>query len=433
MVVLGGRRPRILHILSQRPGRSGSGVFLQAMVREAGRRGYQQHVIAAGPPGTTAAEVPGIGLGDFSLVPFPSASAPFPVPGNSDVMPYPSTVFSEMTEGQVDQYLNVSREVMDGVRRRFRPDIVHAHHLWLMTGLAREVFADTPLVATSHNAELRQMAVAPWLGARVVGGIRAVDRVCVLTPRSVQDTVAAYGVDRRRIVVTGAGFDQEVFGPPAHDRDARADRLLAEHGVRLPPGPVVTFVGRLSTAKGVPSLLEAATEVRRELVPDLSLVLVGATGSGDDGAVVGAMAAAAGDWVVHLGPQPPAVVAGVLQCADLFVLPSMWEGLPLTMLEAAACGCPGIVTGLPTIASWAPSDWLERGLLTLVPLPATSSAGIAVAADLPGFVSRLAAAITSRLTRPRVAPQPSARTSPVWPSPIRGPPCSTATRPCTRT
>ena len=49
---------RILHLLSQRPGRSGSGVFLAAMVREAARRGYEQHAIAAGPAGTTVAELP---------------------------------------------------------------------------------------------------------------------------------------------------------------------------------------------------------------------------------------------------------------------------------------------------------------------------------------------------------------------------------------
>ncbi len=362
------------------------------MVREAGRRGHDQHVVVAGPPGTTAAELPGIGPRDLSLIPFPSDGAPFPVPGNSDVMPYASTVFSEMTETQVDQYLEVSRRVMDDVRRRFRPDVVHAHHLWLMTSLAREVFVGTPMVATSHNAELRQMAVAPWLGARVVEGIRAVDRVCVLTPQSVLDTVAAYGMDPGRIVVTGAGFDDDVFGP---------DGPTAAGGwVR--PGPVVTFVGRLSTAKGVPFLLRAAAEVRREAVPDLRLVLVGASGSGADGARVGELAASAGDWVEHLGPQPPGVVADVLRGSDLFVLPSMWEGLPLTMLEAAACGCPGLVTGLPTIASWAPPDWVERGLLTLVAPPPTSPAGVPDAADGPAFVSRLAGAMASLLARPPV-------------------------------
>ncbi|MBA2594167.1 MAG: hypothetical protein H0U97_18770 [Gammaproteobacteria bacterium] len=111
----------MLHLLSQRPGRSGSGVFLQAMVRESARCGYVQHVIAAGPPGTVAAELPPLGGHDLTLIPFPSPEAPFPVPGNSDVMPYPSTVFSRMSELQ---YLHVSRKVMEGVAARFQPDLV---------------------------------------------------------------------------------------------------------------------------------------------------------------------------------------------------------------------------------------------------------------------------------------------------------------------
>ena len=57
--------------------------------------------------------------------------------------------------------------MMERVRERFRPDIVHAHHLWLMTALARDVFRDVPLVATSHNSELRQLIKAPHLA---VGG-----------------------------------------------------------------------------------------------------------------------------------------------------------------------------------------------------------------------------------------------------------------------
>lgn len=391
---------RVLHLLSQRPGRSGSGVFLQAMVRQAARRGHAQHVLAAGPPGTTAAELPPLGPDDFTLIPFPSEGAPFPVPGNSDVMPYPSTVFSRMTEGEVEQYLEVSRRMMRRARDRFRPDLVHAHHLWLMTALAREVFDDVPVIATSHNAELRQMVKAPRLAPRVVPGIRALDRVCVLTPRSRRDTMDVYGVEDGRIEETGAGYDADLFHrsdlPPA----ALRDRLRREFGVGLPDGPLVTFVGRLSTPKGVPFLLEAAARVRAGGTA-FHLVLVGATGSGEEGERVGEMARAAGEAVVHVGAQPPEAVALVLQCSALFALPSLFEGLPLTMLEAAACGCPCLLSALPTLRSWVPAAWVEAGHFALVPALATTDADVPVAADVPRYVDALAGAMASMLARPR--------------------------------
>lgn len=393
---------RVLHLLSQRPGRSGSGVFLQAMVREAARRGHAQHVLAAGPPGTTAAELPPLGPDDFTLIPFPSPGAPFPVPGNSDVMPYASTVFSRMTELQVEQYLDVSRAAMRDARERFRPDLVHAHHLWLMTALAREVFHDVPVVATSHNAELRQMVKAPHLAPRVVPGVRALDRVCVLTPRSRRDTVEAYGVDDARIAETGAGYDGGLFHLSDRPRDVLLARLRSEFGVELPDGPLVTFVGRLSTPKGVPFLLEAAARARAAGTP-FHLVLVGATGSGEEGARVGEMARAAGEVVVHVGAQPPEAVALILQCSALFALPSLFEGLPLTMLEAAACGCPCLVSALPTIRSWVPAEWVDAGHFVLVPALATTDADVPVPADVPRFVDALARGMMSMLARPHGA------------------------------
>ncbi|MDX6706972.1 MAG: alpha-maltose-phosphate synthase [Solirubrobacteraceae bacterium] len=390
---------RVLHILSQRPGRSGSGVFLQAIVREAGRRGHRQHVIAAGPPGTSFAELPGIARGEFTLIAFPAAGAPFPVPGNSDVMPYASTVFSRMTELQVEQYLDVSREAMVRVRERFRPEIVHAHHLWLMTALAREVFSDVPLVATSHNAELRQMVKAPWLAPHVLPGVRAIDRICVLTPQSVRDTIDAYGAERARIVVAGAGYDRELFHLATVTRSATRTRLWREHGVRLPEAPLVTFVGRLSTPKGVPFLLDAAAQLActTSAGVGMRLVLVGATGSGKDGERVEALVRLTGADVVHVGAQPPQAVALILQCSDLFVLPSLFEGLPLTMLEAAGCGCPCLSSGLPTIRSWVPAQWIADRQFGLVAPLRTTDADVPVAADVPRFVAAIADAIATML------------------------------------
>lgn len=401
------RKWRILHLLSQRPGRSGSGVFLKAMVREAARRGHLQAAIVAGPPETTAAELPSLLPEELFLIPFPSPEAPFPLPGNSDVMPYPSTVFSQMTPLQVEQYLSAARRVMAAARERFRPDLLHAHHLWLLTALAREVFPDLPIVATSHNAELRQLVKAPHLALRVLPGIRGIERIGVLTPRSFTDTVEAYGAAPERLAVTGAGYDAGLFHFPATPRPELVRRLEREHGVALPPGAgapggprLVTFVGRLSTPKGIPFLIAACREVAARGGPPFRLLLVGAAGSGENGAAMARLAAEAGDLVLHLGAQPETAVALLLQLSDLFVLPSLFEGLPLTLLEAAACGTPCVVSALPTIASWVPAEWSGRGWIELVPPLATVDADRPIAEDVPRFVADLARALERRLARP---------------------------------
>jgi len=391
---------KILHILSQRAGRSGSGIFLRAMVREASRRGYAQHVVVAEPPGTTAAELPPLRDADVSPIIFPSDDAPFPLPGNSDVMPYPTTVFSRMTPAQIEQYLRVSRRVMERARDAFQPDVVHAHHLWLMTSLARDVFADIPLVVTSHNAELRQMVKVPHLVPRVLSGVRRADKVCVLTPQSVVDTIEHFGIAPERIAITGAGFDDELFRPRMQPRETVLGELRERFGLILPADEtLITFIGRTSVPKGIPFLLDAVSQLRNRVGP-FRLVLLGATGSGEHGRMMDELVAAAGPLVIHTGAQPPEAVALLLQVSDVFVLPSLFEGLPLTMLEALAAGCPAVVSALPTIASWVPQAWRDRGFIELVPPLATTNADEPVASDVARFVNDLAAGIERRLASP---------------------------------
>jgi glycosyltransferase involved in cell wall biosynthesis len=375
------------------------------MVREAARSDYEQHAIVAGPPGTSAAELPPLTAEQVSPILFPSADAPFPLPGNSDVMPYPTTVFSRMTTLQIEQYLTVSRRVMEAVRSKFRPHLVHAHHLWLMTALAREVFADVPMLASCHNAELRQMIKAPHLAPRVLPGVRAINKVCVLTPQSLTDTVERFGLEANRIAVTGAGFDADLFHFSSAPRAKIVAELRDRFSVTLPGYEemrLATFVGRLSSPKGVPFLLDAFTRLQREALPfRLVLVLVGAVGSGQDGRKVAEMVNAAGPLVIHLGAQPQEVVAKLLQVSSVFFLPSLFEGLPLTMLEALACGCPVVVSALPAVQSWVPKQWEHDGFIQLVPALATTHADEPVGSDVPRFVADLAAAIKRQLAHQR--------------------------------
>lgn len=395
---------KVLHVLSQRPGLSGSGVFLNAMVRESARRGLDQHVIIAGPAGTEADQVPGLDPGRCTVIGFPSERAPFPVPGNSDVMPYPSTVFSQMTALQLDQYLAVTRDALQQVRDEFEPDIVHCHHLWIMTSLAREVCADRPVIATAHNSEIRQMKKAPHLAPMVLREIGRLDRIGVLTPRSMSDTVEVFGVEPCRVRVTGAGFNQDLFYPRNLARGKILETLRRQYGVELETsnselnGPIITFAGRLSTPKGIPYLLDAFGELSSEGRPGLRLALIGGLGPAETELARKLQRVPAN--VIQTGVIPQEAVALILNCSDLFVLPSMFEGLPLVMMEAAACGCPCIVTNLPTVSSWVQENCTRRDWVSLVPLPPLRDADQPEPSAVPEFVRNLAAAIRMRLANP---------------------------------
>ena len=397
---------RVLHLLSQRPGLSGSGVFFNALIREAAKAGLVQHAITAGPLGTSHLDVPPLTKDQFTLVPFPSRQAPFPVPGNSDIMPYPSSVFRQMSELQLDQYTNACHQVLADVRSRFSPDIVHSHHLWILTALARRVFADVPVIATAHNSELRQLVKVPHLSDRVLPEIQDLDAIGVLTPQSKQDTRGAFKVEAHRITVTGAGFREDLFFNPTTPVSTIVDHLGKSFNIHLAlpsitgkRSQIVTFAGRLSSPKGVYYLLEAFQQLQAESETPRKLLLLGGSGSGKDGVHLERAVNRAGVDVVFLGAIPQPAVALILQLSDVFVLPSLYEGLPLVMLEAAACGCPCVISKLPTIASWVPLHWQEAGGgITFIRPLATRAADEPILTDEERYVRDLKGALKSVLT-----------------------------------
>lgn len=120
------------------------------------------------------------------------------------------------------------------------------------------------------------------------------------------------------------------------------------------PAPTVLFIAWLQKEKGVLELVEAAPRVLRS-VPEASFVIAGrGLPGGESAESIGALAR-------HLGVERSFVFPGwveghakeaLLREADLFVLPSHFEGLPVGLLEAMACGIPVIATrvgGIPDV------------------------------------------------------------------------------------
>jgi glycosyltransferase involved in cell wall biosynthesis len=120
--------------------------------------------------------------------------------------------------------------------------------------------------------------------------------------------------------------------------------------VRTGYGKHVLFVGRLAAMKGVPLLLEAIATVRR-VHPDLNVTIAG---DGPDRAALEAQAVRLNlaDTVHFAGYQSQDAVADLLEAADMLVLPSFAEGVPVVLMEAMASRLPVIasrIAGIPEL------------------------------------------------------------------------------------
>ncbi len=228
---------------------------------------------------------------------------------------------------------------MVALLRREKPDLLHAH--MPISGFVARVaarIAGVPRVAyTCHGFLFNQPGPWPrralgfvmeWLGGRLT------DLTMTVSTEEAADARRLWIA--RDAVPVGNGRDPLRFHP---DPIARA-RIRAELGC-AETMPVIVIVSRLVRHKGYPELLAAMREV-----PSAELWVVGERLASDHGADMEAAFAAAGleGRVRRLGYRTD--VAAVLAAADIFALPSHFEGLPMSVIEAMLTGLPVVATDI---------------------------------------------------------------------------------------
>jgi glycosyltransferase involved in cell wall biosynthesis len=210
--------------------------------------------------------------------------------------------------------------------------------------------------------------------------------------------VIAVSEDARATLADALGTDRVVRIDNGVDLDRFSPR---EQGAAGGP-PQVLYVGLLSPRKGVLDLIEASRRLtERDIRHDL--VLVG--GTPDEGpageAEVRAAAAAAGPHVTLLGQEPFEAMPALYRRADVFCLPSWWEAMPLSVLEAMASGVAVVATRVGDVPRLL--DDGRAGILVPPRDPAALSDAVAeVLTDVPSRVS------TARAGRDRAVAQFSA-------------------------
>lgn len=232
--------------------------------------------------------------------------------------------------------------------RQLKPDL--AHHVALSAAVVGSLAAiGLPIICLNAMTGLGTMFTDDAAKVRIARpvlrmALRALldrSRAAVLVQNEDDRAVIErLGVDRTRIaLIPGSGVDVEALVPAPE-----------------PPGPMtIAFVGRLVASKGIRTLL-AAHERLSQRGRDIRLLIAGLPDPANPTSISSREIEA---WtrrpnVKHLGFV--ADIAALWACAHIAVLPSHREGLPLSLLEAAACGRPLVATDVPGCREIARAD-----------------------------------------------------------------------------
>ena len=257
-----------------------------------------------------------------------------------------------------------------------RPAVFHAHLTWPLAckhGLTAAILARVPAIVATEQlfveaAYSRTTRIQQRLIAKGVHCYIAVSREVARRLRQ------AFRMPEHKIKVVHNAIPLDSFDRPANSA-LRA--ILAGPAER----PIVLTTARLDRQKGLCYLLKAAA-----LVPEALFVLAG---DGPERASLEAQAHQLGmdDRIVFLGYRQD--ISDLLASCDLFVLPSLFEGLPLAVLEAMAAGKPVIATAIGgTDEAVVPG---ETGLLVPPADPGALAEAIRALLSDPARAQRLAA------------------------------------------
>jgi len=218
------------------------------------------------------------------------------------------------------------------VLREWKPDIVHSHmvHANLLARFVRPIASAKVVIGTAHNIQ-EGGRLRDWL-------YRLTDPLCDLTTHVCEAGAQRYVRERmvppHKMRVIYNGVDIERFRPDGQMRQS------IRHDANVGTQFVWLAVGRLDKQKDYPTLLRAFSRLCR--VRDRTLL-----------------------WIVGEGPLREELhhlmrdlnlqhrvrfwgvrsdIPSLMNASDAFVMSSSWEGLPLALIEAQACGLPAVVT-----------------------------------------------------------------------------------------
>lgn len=309
-----------------------AGVFVEEQVRALIRRGHDVRVLsprAIAPPllprWKAHRQVPGVEIWDGIPVLRPrKLSLPRALlgPRNSDAM------------------LTAIARPLKRVHAAWKFDVIHAHMLvpdgWAAACVGAEL--DVPVLATAHRADVLDIPARGESSRRKVAqAIDSIEQIATVSD-AIRRATESVGSPRRPVRVVPNGADTTVFRPIDRDEALRALGIA-------PDGPVISYVGKLVPRKGVMDLAEALGTLSSGPNPPPTLLAAG-IGELREDFERRASELGIADRVHFLGKVPHEQVATVMAAGDVFVLPSLSEGLPTVICEAMACARPVVATAV---------------------------------------------------------------------------------------
>ncbi|UTC62497.1 glycosyltransferase family 4 protein [Treponema sp. OMZ 787] len=388
---------KILHCLAQLPMKTGSGVYFSTLVEGMIKKGHENAVLY----GTQlpfaektfneslpdnlqgrVKEYPVKFLSDYKQEKTFNEDLPFPIAGMSDIMPYTSTVYSEMSDEMYQKWISGFEKNLLRIREEFNPDVIISHHLFILTSLVKKIFPDKKIIGISHGTDIRQIKQNPWIKERYIQNLDKLDLYFTVSPKDISEVKNIFSANLEKIKLAGGGFNPDIF----NDKD----RHVFDGTFRL------CYAGKISDSKGVFELAKTLPLILKKY-PNTELTLVGNASEEQKAALLKNAGCIENLKIENASSQ--ICMCKILKQNDIFILPSYYEALGLVAVEALACGLFAVTTEIEGLINLLGEKINTSGLIEFVKLPRIYDVDKVYEEDKPAFVEALAEKIMLQMER----------------------------------
>ena len=232
-------------------------------------------------------------------------------------------------------FLKVAR-----ILKEKRPDVIHTHNTQpFIDGTIAAMLAGVKTVVHTDHArsfpDKRRYMFAEWLISHYAYKIVGVSE------HTANNLISYEKISKDKLVVIPNGIDGAQFQSPFDPESKKRELGISN------TGPIIGLGVRLSEQKGITYLLQAMPALVAEF-PSIILLIAG-SGPLEETLKSEAEQLGVNNNVHFLGPRLD--LNEIIRLFDVYVLPSLWEGLPMVLLEAMAAGLPIVATDVGGVAT----------------------------------------------------------------------------------
>jgi len=233
---------------------------------------------------------------------------------------------------------------------RSKPDIIHAHTYGFFqsdAALLASHIKKIPSVLTSLLIERETKSSYKRLAGVIYDytfgrfSIRNASKLIALNKAERKFLIKKFNIKPEKIAIIPPGLNIKKYSNLPEHRELQEKYNLN--------GPVIIYVGRIAEDKGINYLIDSAKIVKKEY-PNSKFLIIGPNMGYKHKLVSKINKTGLNDSIIFTGPLVGNKLLEAYSAADVFVLPSYHEVMPLTILEALAAGIPVITTRLGGIS-----------------------------------------------------------------------------------